>query len=63
MESVRKARQRMATFPKLLTQCSVEASTYARCVMSKDTDVKLNDCAKQFQAFRTCVDKQAKSLK
>jgi len=63
MDSVRKARQRMAAFPKLVTQCSVEASSYARCILAKDTDVKLNDCAKQFESFRTCVEKQAKSIK
>jgi len=53
----------MAAFPKLVTQCSVEASSYARCILAKDTDVKLNDCAKQFESFRTCVEKQAKSIK
>jgi len=62
MESVRKARQRMAALPKLVTKCSVEASAYAKCISAKE-DVKLNDCAKQFEAFRTCVEKQAKSFK
>ena len=63
MESIRSARHRMSLLPKLAAGCTSEASIYAKCVLAKENDIKLNDCAKEFDLFRTCIRKQAKNLK
>jgi len=60
-ESVRKARSRLAAYPGYLAACSVEAAAYAKCVAPHMGEVKMNQCQAQFEAFKTCVVKQAKA--
>lgn len=59
MEAVKKAKSRLKLFPQLLTQCSKEGLIYAQCVTQTD-DPKLNQCEKEFQVFKSCLNAAAK---
>jgi len=60
MEAVKSARKRFQTFPKLLADCSKQASAYAKCVVQTD-DPKQNLCEKEFTDFRMCLQKASKT--
>ena len=62
MESVRKANQRLRNYPLLLGKCSDKAAVYAVCVTA-DFNVKHKDCDKEFQEFKTCLQKAAAEMK
>ncbi|XP_059045748.1 uncharacterized protein LOC131841445 [Achroia grisella] len=63
MESVAKARERFAKYPLLFAKCSKQGTLYARCVLLKEDSVKKDDCAKEFQEFKCCLQSAAKDLK
>ncbi|XP_026764878.1 uncharacterized protein LOC113523208 [Galleria mellonella] len=63
MESVAKARERLAKYPLLFAKCSKQGTLYARCVLLKEDSVKKDDCAKEFQDFKSCLQSAAKDLK
>jgi hypothetical protein len=60
MESVSKARARLAAYPKLIASCSGEAAVYAACVTKSMGEVKKDQCKEEFDAFKKCVAKAAK---
>ncbi len=60
MESVRKARARLAAYPKLIASCGPEAAAYAACVTKSMGEVKKDECGEQFDAFKRCVQAAAK---
>jgi len=62
MESVKRARNRLQAYPKLVAQCSSTATEYARCVALKDNVMK-GDCNTEFEAFKKCLMESAKSMK
>jgi hypothetical protein len=62
MESVRKAKDRLAKYPILVAKCSSAAAQYAGCV-TRDLDVKKHACDKEFQLFKKCLVEQAKNMK
>lgn len=62
MESVKKARERLAKYPMLFAKCSKQASLYAKCVLLTD-EVKKDDCAKEFKEFSICLQSAAKDMK
>ena len=61
MESVKKARQRLQLYPKLLASCGPAGKDYARCVALKDNVLK-GDCEKEFIAFKICLQKEARRM-
>ncbi|XP_068624572.1 NADH dehydrogenase [ubiquinone] 1 alpha subcomplex assembly factor 8 [Battus philenor] len=63
MESVIKARERLAKYPVIFAKCSKQSLLYARCVLLKEESLKKDDCAKEFQEFNACLQSAAKSLK
>ncbi|XP_075987547.1 NADH dehydrogenase [ubiquinone] 1 alpha subcomplex assembly factor 8 [Anticarsia gemmatalis] len=63
MESVIRARERLAKYPVVFAKCSKQGTLYARCVLLKEGSVKHNDCAKEFEQFKTCLTSAAKDLK
>ncbi|XP_053620901.1 uncharacterized protein LOC128681199 [Plodia interpunctella] len=63
MESVAKAKERLAKYPVLFAKCSQQATLYARCVLFKEDKLKKSDCAKEFHEFKTCLQSAAKDLK
>lgn len=62
MESVRKAKDRLQKYPILLAKCSSSATAYATCV-TRDLNVKMGGCDKEFQLFKQCLMEQAKAMK
>ena len=54
MKSVQSARARLRAYPRLLQECSPQASAYAKCV-SLDLDVRKGACSKEFEAFVSCI--------
>ncbi|KAK7080342.1 hypothetical protein SK128_025223 [Halocaridina rubra] len=62
MESIKKARNRLRLYPKLIVECGPQATEYARCVALRDNVMK-GDCAKEFEAFKVCVQEAAKRMK
>lgn len=59
MDSVLKAKRRLKLFPTYLAECSSEGAVYAKCVVQTD-DPKMNQCNKEFDAFRKCLQHAAK---
>lgn len=62
MESVRKANNRLRSYPILLAKCADSASAYAACV-ARDINVQHNICEAEFKQFLTCIRKNAAELK
>ncbi|XP_058461669.1 uncharacterized protein LOC131436779 [Malaya genurostris] len=62
MESVRKANQRLRSYPILLGKCSVAAAAYAACVTT-DLNVSHKVCEQEFQLFKQCLQKAASDMK
>lgn len=58
MDAALKAKRRIKLFPKYLAECSFEGAVYAKCVVQTD-DPKLNQCQKEFNAFRKCLTSAA----
>ncbi|KAJ0170502.1 hypothetical protein K1T71_013876 [Dendrolimus kikuchii] len=63
MEAVKRAKERFAKYPVVFAKCSKQASLYAQCVLIKEDSVKKDDCAKEFQEFRSCLQSAAKDMK
>lgn len=63
MESVAKAKERFAKYPLIFAKCSKEGTLYARCVLLKEDTVKKDDCAKEFQELKNCLQLAAKQMK
>lgn len=59
MDSIKKAKSRIAQYPKLLVDCSVEARGYAVCVFANESNLKQNVCETEFVAFKNCLIKSA----
>ena len=63
MESVKRAKERLwGLYPKLFATCGQEAVLYGQCVTRQMGDVKKDQCAAEFQAFKTCIQKNAKKM-
>lgn len=62
MDSVRKAKDRLGKYPLLIAKCSSSATAYATCV-TRDLNVKMGACDKEFQLFKQCLVEQAKAMK
>jgi len=62
MESVKRAKLRIKSYPIFLSKCSKSASVYAACV-TQDLNVNKNVCEKEFMEFKNCLIKEAKNLK
>lgn len=62
MESVRKAKDRLSKYPLLIAKCSSSATAYATCV-TRDLNVKMGSCDKEFHLFKACLVEQAKAMK
>ena len=60
MESVRSARARLRSYPRLVAGCAVESAAYAACVAKSMGDVGHNQCREEFEAFKKCVQQAAK---
>lgn len=61
MDSVKKAKSRFRQYPLVLSKCKREGSSYAKCVLKKDS-VNHNDCLDEFKVFKNCLQKAAASL-
>ncbi|CAH8548580.1 unnamed protein product [Schistosoma haematobium] len=59
MPVVRDGKTRLLRYPALLSQCILESSVYAKCVLSLK-DVKHNSCEKEFQILKRCVQSRAR---
>ncbi|KAL1440276.1 hypothetical protein MTO96_001216 [Rhipicephalus appendiculatus] len=59
MNAVEKARRRLASYPDAFLKCSKQAVQYGKCVATAD-DLKVHDCAKQFQQLKYCIEKHVK---
>ncbi len=53
--SVRRARDHLASFSKALVTCKSEASTYARCVQAKEKKLVKDACVEEFNIFMNCA--------
>ncbi|XP_014249606.1 uncharacterized protein LOC106666734 [Cimex lectularius] len=62
MEAVRRAKFRMSSYPSIVNDCKIEASTYASCVL-KMNDLKRSDCQLEFNDFISCMKKSAAKRK
>lgn len=62
MESVKKARTRLARYPELINECKSEGALYAACVV-KQENVSHNSCLAEFQNFKNCLLKAATRLR
>lgn len=62
MEAVNKAKERFAKYPLVFVKCSKQATLYARCVLLNE-DVKKDECTKEFQEFKSCLQSAAKDMK
>jgi len=61
--SVRSAHKRLWTnFPTLLQDCSRDAAVYGECVSLREMPAK-DDCLKEFEALKRCIQKSAKERK
>ena len=60
MDSVRKAKSRLWSYPKHLANCTPEASAYAKCISQYMGEVKKHQCDAEFQKFKQCVQNSAK---
>lgn len=58
MDSVRKAKSRLSQYPVFLSECSTQATTYAKCVC-KDFNVDKDRCLKEFLELKKCFQKAA----
>lgn len=63
MDSVTKARERLAKYPLVFAKCSKQSALYARCVLLREGSVKKDDCVKEFEEFKSCLYSAAKNLK
>lgn len=63
MESVIRARERLAKYPLVFAKCSKQSTLYARCVLLKEGSVGKNDCNQEFEQFKSCLTIAAKDLK
>lgn len=63
MESVKRAKERLAKYPLIYAKCTKSATLYARCVLLKEDGLKKNDCAKEFEEFNACLKTAARELK
>jgi len=61
MESVKKARSRLAAYPKYLAACSSQSAAYAKCVANHMGEVTKGQCQPEFEAFKACIQRQAKA--
>ena len=62
MESVSKARARLATYPLHLANCGPQAVAYGRCVGDLLGEVRKDQCGQQFKVFMQCIRQSAKTL-
>ena len=62
MESVRKAKTRLSSYPAHLAACTSQAAGYGRCVGEHLGEVKKDQCRKEFEVFMTCVRNNAKRI-
>ena len=62
MESVTRARARLATYPAHLASCGPQAVAYGRCVGDHMGEVKKDQCVEQFKVFIKCVKQSAQKM-
>ncbi|XP_077561210.1 NADH dehydrogenase [ubiquinone] 1 alpha subcomplex assembly factor 8 [Haemaphysalis longicornis] len=59
MNAVKKARQRLSSYPDAYIKCSKQAVAYGTCVARVD-DLKMHHCAKEFGQLKSCIQKHVK---
>jgi NADH dehydrogenase [ubiquinone] 1 alpha subcomplex assembly factor 8 len=59
-ETMKKESRSVAVFAKGVAACSHQAKTYGQCITARYTDVHRDVCAKEFQAFKNCVQQSLK---
>ncbi|XP_075550062.1 NADH dehydrogenase [ubiquinone] 1 alpha subcomplex assembly factor 8-like isoform X4 [Dermacentor variabilis] len=59
MNAVQKAKRRLSSYPDAFLRCSKQAAQYGKCVATAD-DLKVHDCARQFQQLKICIQKHVK---
>jgi hypothetical protein len=57
---MKKESRSVAVFAKGIAACSHQAKTYGQCITARYTDVHRDVCAKEFQAFKACVQQAVK---
>jgi len=62
MESVSKAKARLANYPLYLAKCGTQAVTYGKCVGDYMGEVRKNQCSKEFDSLMKCIRNSAKSM-
>ena len=62
MESVSKARARLANYPLHLASCGTQAVAYGRCVGDHMGEVRRDQCAQEFKVFMKCIRQSAKTM-
>lgn len=62
MESVKRAKARLQSYPIIIAKCSASASKYATCV-TRDLNVTYNLCENEFNEFKKCLIEVAKKQK
>lgn len=50
-------KRRFLVYARYLSECSVEASLYGKCISQKAEQIKKDDCREEFKNFKTCVEK------
>lgn len=57
---MKKESRSVAVFAKGVAACSHQAKAYGQCITARYMDVHRDVCAKEFQAFKTCVQQSLK---
>ncbi|PKY44194.1 hypothetical protein RhiirA4_541662 [Rhizophagus irregularis] len=55
--SIIKEKKTVSILAKAVSKCSLQATTYAKCVSSQLDSIHHNACYKEFLDFKLCVQK------
>ena len=62
MESVKKAKARLGSYPLHLASCNVEGASYGRCVGEHLGEVRKDQCQAEWNLFINCIRNSAKKM-
>lgn len=62
MENIKRAKDRLRSYPMLIGRCSAAAGKYAACV-TRDLNVNHNVCEIEFNVFKRCLTEAATKRK
>ena len=62
MESVSRAKARLAKYPLYLANCSVQAGAYGKCVGDHMGEVRKDQCIQEFRLLMQCIRQSAKTM-